>query len=132
MATILGLIVFHPVDYLLLACVYVVVVGAFVCDLTGRDTFASWAPISHRGYLTYSIYMLHTVVATIVISFIFPKVFGRSLSAVLAAVACSAVLTYAVAYASYWYFETPLRSYIGGKRPQKTVPAVPPSQVSIH
>jgi peptidoglycan/LPS O-acetylase OafA/YrhL len=132
MAAILGLIVFHPVDYLLLACVYVVAVSAFVCDLTGRDTFASWAPISRRGYLTYSIYMLHTVIATIVISFLFPRVFGTSLIAVLAAVTCSAVLTYAVAYASYWYFETPLRSYVGGKRPPNTVPASSPSQVSIH
>jgi peptidoglycan/LPS O-acetylase OafA/YrhL len=121
MVSILALYLFYSNDYLMLACVYVVAVGAFVCDLTGRSTFASWAPISSRGYLTYSIYMLHTVIATIVISFIFPTLFGSSLSAVLAAVACSAVLTYAVAYASYWYFETPLRSYIGGKRPPKTV-----------
>jgi peptidoglycan/LPS O-acetylase OafA/YrhL len=83
----------------------------------------SWAPISSRGYLTYSIYMLHTVLATIVISFIFPRMFGKSPNAVLAAVACSAVLTYAAAYLSYWYFEAPLRSYIGGKRPSKTVAA---------
>ena len=85
------------------------------------------APISSRGYLTYSIYMLHTVVATIVISFIFPRVFGKSESAILAAVVCSVGLTYAAAYASYWYFETPLRSYIGGKRSAKTVPASSPS-----
>jgi peptidoglycan/LPS O-acetylase OafA/YrhL len=123
MATILGLMVFYPSDYLLLACIYLVVVSAFVCDLAGRRTFASWAPISSRGYLTYSIYMLHTVLATIVISFIFPRIFGKSPNAVLAAVACSAVLTYAAAYVSYWYFEAPLRSYIGGKRPSKTVAA---------
>jgi peptidoglycan/LPS O-acetylase OafA/YrhL len=108
------LMVFYPADYLLLACIYVVAVSAFVCDLTGRGTFASWAPISSRGYLTYSIYMRHTVIATIVISFIFPRLLGRSQSAIVAAVACSAVLTCAIAYASYWYFETPLRSYIGG------------------
>ena len=127
MVTTVALIIFCPSEYLLLACVYAVAVAAFACDLIGRSTFASWAPISSRGYLTYSIYMLHTVIATIVISFIFPVLFGRSLSAILAAVACSAVLTYAVAYASYWYFETPLRSYIGGKRPPKTVPASSPS-----
>lgn len=127
MATILGLMVFYPSDYLLLACVYLVAVSAFVCDLVGRPTFASWAPISSRGYLTYSIYMLHTVIATIVISFLFPRIFGKSPSAVLAAVACSAVLTYAAAYVSYRYFETPLRSYIGGKRPPKAMAASLPS-----
>jgi peptidoglycan/LPS O-acetylase OafA/YrhL len=126
MAAILALIVLHPADYLLLACVYVVAVSAFLCDLMGSPTFASWAPISGRGYLTYSIYMLHTVIATIVISFIFPRIFGESRSAVLAAVACSAVLTYAAAYASYWYFETPLRSYIGGKRPSWPPPTPSP------
>jgi peptidoglycan/LPS O-acetylase OafA/YrhL len=126
MATILGLMMFYPSDYLLLGCVYVVVASAFVCDLTGRHTFASWTPISSRGYLTYSIYMLHTVIATIVISFIFPQIFGKSPSAVLAAVTCSAVLTYAAAYLSYRYFETPLRSYLGGKRPPKTLAAPVP------
>jgi peptidoglycan/LPS O-acetylase OafA/YrhL len=75
-----------------------VAVSAFVCDFTGRRTLVSWASISRRGYLTYSIYMLHTVIATVVISFIFPRTFGRSESAVLAAVACSAILTYAAAY----------------------------------
>ena len=117
MAAVFALIVFYPADYLLLGCVYVVAVGAFICDLRGYRTFASWAPISSRGYLTYSIYMLHTVVATVVISFIFPRVFGKSESAILAAIVCSAGLTYAAAYASYWHFETPLRAYIGGRRP---------------
>jgi peptidoglycan/LPS O-acetylase OafA/YrhL len=117
MAAVLVLIVWYPADYLLLGCVYVVAVGAFVCDLSGSRTFASWGPISRRGYLTYSIYMLHTVIATIVISFIFPGVFGKSESATLAAVVCSVALTYAVAYASCWHFERPLRGYIGGKRP---------------
>jgi len=117
MIGLIAIMAIYPNDYLLLACVYVLAIGAFICDLTGRRTFASWAPISRHGYLTYSIYMLHTVIATIVISFIFPRIFGKSQGAVLAAVACSAVLTFAVAYASYWYFETPLRSYIGGSRP---------------
>lgn len=127
MAAILALIALYPSDYLLLACVYVMVVSAFICDLTGRPTFASWAPISSRGYLTYSIYMLHTVIATIVISFLSPRLFGRSPTAVLAAVVCSVMLTYAIAYASYWYFETPLRARIGGKRPPKTTPVSLPS-----
>jgi peptidoglycan/LPS O-acetylase OafA/YrhL len=132
MVAILALIVFYPSNYLLLACVYVVAVSAFVCDLTGSRTFAAWAPISSRGYLTYSIYLLHTVIATVVISFIVPKVFGKSPGTVLAAAACSAVLTYAAAYASYWYFETPLRSYIGGKRPQEFASAPLPSKANIN
>jgi peptidoglycan/LPS O-acetylase OafA/YrhL len=122
MLCLLGLIAFRPNDYLMLACVYVVVICALVCDLTGRRSLAAWAPISSRGYLTYSIYMLHTVIATVVISFVFPRLFGRSSGTILAAAACSAALTYAVAYASYWYFEMPLRSLIGGKRPPKPAP----------
>lgn len=120
---LLALMAVYPSDYILLACVYVVVVGAFICDLTGRRTFASWPLISNRGYLTYSIYMLHTVIATIVISFLFPRIFGRSQSAVVAAVVCSVALTYIVAYASYWWFETPLRAWLGGTRTSKAASA---------
>jgi hypothetical protein len=50
-------------------------------------------------------------------SFVFPRVFGKSEGAILAAIVCSAGLTYAAAYASYWHFETPVRAYIGGRRP---------------
>jgi peptidoglycan/LPS O-acetylase OafA/YrhL len=105
-----------PINYVMLAFAYLVVASAFLCDLGDRWTFAAWEPLSSRGYLTYSIYMLHTVIATIAVSFLFPRYFGKSEEAVLAAVACSAVLTYLAALLSYRYFERPLRVLIGGKQ----------------
>jgi peptidoglycan/LPS O-acetylase OafA/YrhL len=115
MAAIATFVVLYPSDYFLLACVYAVVIFAFICDLHDIPTFASWQPISSRGYLTYSIYMLHTVVATVVISFIFPKLFGKSTTAVFNSILFSVALTFALAHFSYRYFETPARRFIADR-----------------
>jgi peptidoglycan/LPS O-acetylase OafA/YrhL len=118
-AGLLACLVFFPSNYVMLALVYLVVASAFLCDLGGRWTLAAWKPLSSRGYLTYSVYMLHTVIATIVISFLFPRYFGRSDGVVLVAVICSVALTYLAALVSYRYFEGPLRALIGGKPPAR-------------
>lgn len=103
-----------PQPYLLLALVYAVVVSAFLADLAGRPTWAATPALADRGHLTYSLYMLHPVVATVVISVVFPRLFGRSPGELAAAILVSAVLTWIVAGLSYRWFETPLRRLIGG------------------
>jgi peptidoglycan/LPS O-acetylase OafA/YrhL len=77
----------------------------------GRRTLVSWRPLSSRGYLTYSIYMLHTVVATIVIA-VLPRIFGTSPWATAGLVTFAALVTFCLAELSYRYFETPLRGAI--------------------
>jgi peptidoglycan/LPS O-acetylase OafA/YrhL len=109
------LILRYPSDYPLLTCMYVIAASAFVCDIHGLPTLVSPRPLSSRGYLTYSIYMLHTVVATMVISFIFPRLFGSSGLSTSISVATSIALTYLLAVMSYRYFETPARAFLSGR-----------------
>ena len=101
-------------NYVLLACVYGVVGCAFVCDLSNQRTFASWGPLSSLGPLTYSIYMLHPVVATVLLAAVLPKLLGGSRVAMVAAVCVSTIATLALAVISYRYFEEPLRRRING------------------
>lgn len=104
-----------PDPHLMLLSVDLIVVGAFLCDAASIATIAAWKPISSRGYLTYSIYMLHLPVATVVISFLGPKILGTaSQGAVVATVGIAAIVTYVAARMSYRWFETPLRRLIGG------------------
>jgi peptidoglycan/LPS O-acetylase OafA/YrhL len=111
-AMIVALIMVYPNDYAILASVYVLVSSAFLCDVLGFKTLASSKPFSDRGYLTYSIYMLHTVVSTFLLSFVFPRFFGKSQLALYLAVICACIATYLLAELSYWKFEKPLRDRI--------------------
>jgi peptidoglycan/LPS O-acetylase OafA/YrhL len=114
LALTVALIIADASSYLLLACVYGVVGCAFVCDLSNQRTLASWGPVSSLGYLTYSIYMLHPVVATVLLAAVLPKLFGVSNEAMVAAVCISTLATLALAVISYRYFEEPLRRRING------------------
>jgi peptidoglycan/LPS O-acetylase OafA/YrhL len=126
MVTLLALMAIHANVYLMLGAVYVVGTAAFLSDINARNTLASWAPVSSRGYLTYSIYMLHTVMATIVISFIFPALFGKSPGAVAASILVAIAATYIASVISYRYFESPLRAWINTRTiTSASTPATP-------
>lgn len=99
-------------SYALLFAAYLVVSLGLLCDVADRDTFFSWRPISQLGKLTYSVYMLHPILATVIISFIFPKLFGNSFGVVLTSVAVAGICTFLLAAFSYRYFETPARDAI--------------------
>ena len=114
LALTVALIIADASNYVLLACVYGVVGCAFVCDLSNQRTLASWGPVSSLGYLTYSIYMLHPVVATVLLAAVLPKLFGVSNEAMVAAVCISTLATLVLAVISYRYFEEPLRRRING------------------
>lgn len=107
--------VLAPNPYLLLAITWTVVLLAFLADLEGAPTWAAHPALASRGPLTYSLYMLHPVVATLVVSFAFPRLFGRSDPVLWASLAVAAVLTWIAAIVSYRWFETPLRRWIGGR-----------------
>ena len=99
-------------DYALLAVVYCVVVSAFICDLSHVRTPLAWSPISDLGKMTYSLYMLHPVVATTMLSFFAPKLFGTSYWVNVAAIGVSILITFGVAKLSYRYFEMPAQRMI--------------------
>ena len=109
-----GGVLLWPQPYLLLAAVYAVVILAFVCDLSGRHTWAAAPALAGRGHLTYSLYMLHPAVATVLISVVFPRLLGKSTTTTLLASPVAAVVTWIIAGLSYRWFETPLRRRIGG------------------
>jgi peptidoglycan/LPS O-acetylase OafA/YrhL len=112
LAMLIVLVVIGANDYVLLACVYGVVACAFACDLSNQPTIPSWTPISSFGYLTYSIYMLHTVVATVLLTALLPRLLGTSTGMMLVAVIIAAFTTLGLAMLSYRYFEEPLRRRI--------------------
>jgi peptidoglycan/LPS O-acetylase OafA/YrhL len=95
--------------YALLVAAYAIVAFAFLCDVGRLRTPLAWEPISRLGILTYSIYMLHPVVATILLSFLAPRFLGTSFWATVAAVSVAIPLTIGLAILSYRFFEEPAR-----------------------
>lgn len=99
-------------DYALLGAAYCLVACAFLCDVARLRTPLAWEPISRLGTLTYSIYMLHPVVATVVLSFLAPKLIGTSFWAMTVAIGFAIPLTVGLSALSYRLFEEPARQML--------------------
>jgi peptidoglycan/LPS O-acetylase OafA/YrhL len=98
--------------YALLVAAYAIAAFAFLCDLSRVRTPLAWQPISRLGTLTYSIYMLHPVVATLLLSFLVPRLVGTSFWATVAAIGVAIPLTVGLAILSYRFFEEPARQML--------------------
>ncbi|MDO6415939.1 acyltransferase [Sphingomonas sp. BIUV-7] len=96
-------------SYTLLALIWGLGASAYLCDLDGWRTIAAWRPISDRGYLTYSLYMLHVPVSTVFLSFVFPRLLGASPAALAASIVLATIILFAAAELSFRLFEQPLR-----------------------
>ncbi len=113
LAATAAMIVAYRIDqYIALPVIWATVALAFLCDRAGQATPVSGRWLAQRGALTYSIYMLHTVVATVVMAALGPRLLGNSLEARLAAVLVALVALYALSVASLRWFEQPLRHAI--------------------
>ena len=99
-------------NYILLPLAYALVACAFVCDISRTPTVAAWEPLSSLGYLTYSIYMLHPLVATVFLTAIAPKLLGTSMPMMFVAVGIGTLITLGLSVLSYRYFEQPMRQRI--------------------
>ncbi|MGH6769283.1 MAG: acyltransferase family protein [Xanthobacteraceae bacterium] len=99
-------------EYALLGAVYCIVVFAFLCDVGQLRTPLAWDPISRLGILTYSIYMLHPLVATVLLSFLAPRLLGTSFWATVAAIGAAIAVTFGAAVLSYRWFEEPARQML--------------------
>ncbi len=98
-------------DYEGLASASFVVIFAVIAEHRGALRYISHPWLSRRGDLTYSIYMLHPVLATVVISGIAPKLLGRSREGIIGAILVATAATYVLAKVSFKYFETPARKW---------------------
>jgi peptidoglycan/LPS O-acetylase OafA/YrhL len=99
-------------QYVLVGAAYGIVTFAFLCDIGQFRTPLAWEPISRLGTLTYSIYMLHPVVATVLLTFLAPKLLGTSFWAAVAAIAVAIPVTIAIAILSHRFFEEPARQML--------------------
>ncbi len=95
--------------WLSLGLVYFAVFLHFAADEQGVALIPSWRVFADGSELTYSLYMLHTVVATVVVSFIFPRLFGHSQGAVVASLVAGLVCTYVLGVLMFRGFENPVR-----------------------
>ena len=117
-------------DVVALAVVYLIALLAVACDQTGARTLFTRLGLQRWAHLTYSSYMLHMPVATIVVT-----VLGRFIGPHLPAapfvlIAVSAGLLAPASVACYRYFEDPMRRRLGAAfdkylsaRPQMTAVA---------
>lgn len=104
----------------LLPIVYVVVIAVIAADLGGRYRPLT---IGALGQLTYSMYMLHPVVRTVLISFVGQRALKLTGIAADGMVALGFAATVVIAYLSFTRFETPARRLLSRRR---TAPAAPP------
>lgn len=95
--------------WLSLGLVYFAVFLHFVADEQGVPLISSWRVFTDGSELTYSVYMLHTVVATVVVSFVFPRLFGHSEGVVVASLVVGLACTYVLSVAMFRGFEDPVR-----------------------
>jgi peptidoglycan/LPS O-acetylase OafA/YrhL len=109
----LGLLMVVPIDqYLTLALIWAVVMLAYLCDRAGASTWLSARWLAARGELTYSLYMLHPLVATVLLAVILPRLLGTSMPARIAGVMVAVAIVYWAAVLSLRYFENPVRRAI--------------------
>jgi peptidoglycan/LPS O-acetylase OafA/YrhL len=102
-------------SYVLLAAASAFTIAVFLADRYKVPTLLSSPILVSNARLTYSMYMLHGLIATACLSFLFPKLLGRSFDAIWVRAACVVLgfgLTIAISALSYAWFETPARRAI--------------------
>jgi peptidoglycan/LPS O-acetylase OafA/YrhL len=100
----------------LLPIVYLIVIAAIAADVSQR-----YRPlkIGALGQLTYSLYMIHPLVRTFVISFAGQRILKLHGIAEDVMVLAGFALTFVLAYLSFVYFETPARRLMSRQRQRR-------------
>jgi peptidoglycan/LPS O-acetylase OafA/YrhL len=107
------LMVWRQSQLLTLIVIWAMVAVAYLCDRAQLSTWVSVRWLSVNGRLTYSIYMLHTVIATLLLTFLFPRLIGTGETARAVSVLLALPVLYLASFASLRWFEDPLRAAIG-------------------
>lgn len=91
---------------------WMTVSGAYSCDLQGKRTIPAMKIISDQGRLTYSIYLIHPVIATTWLSFLAPRMGILILNSMWVAIGLGIIMTFVLSHLSLVYFEEPLRQLL--------------------
>jgi peptidoglycan/LPS O-acetylase OafA/YrhL len=119
----LGLAGLRP--FTLLPLVYLIVALTIAADMQGR-VGALAARISVGGQLTYSIYMLHPLIAVILLGLVGQKLLHLAGVAAIAWMIIAAGLLLGASYLSFVFFETPMRRWLSGGRAATVAPVTNP------
>lgn len=95
-----------------LLLVYLTVIFHCLGDEKKVPLLTSCRFISGYAEITYTVYMLHTLVATFVISWIFPLLFGKNPVSLLISLLIALPITFWCSCACYRLFELPARELI--------------------
>jgi peptidoglycan/LPS O-acetylase OafA/YrhL len=106
---VLGVVGVTP--FYLLPLVYIIAAAAISADLQGKIS-ALPARFSVGGQMTYSLYMLHPLAATVLLSFVGQRMMGLGGVGMLIWCIIVALLLPIGAYLSFVWFETPVRRWI--------------------
>ena len=112
-------VIFSFNDYLGMVAASALVMLAAINDTMGQSHVISHPFLSQRGELTYSLYMVHPLVASVFISGIFLRVFGTSRIAVYASISVAFAIAFSLSTVCYRYFELPVQRWalqIGEKK----------------
>ncbi len=99
-------------DYLGIVAASALVMFAAINDNMGNSHIISHPFLSRRGELTYSLYMIHPLVASVFISGIFLRVFGVSRIAVYGSISVAFVIVFVLSTLCYKHFELPLQRWV--------------------
>jgi peptidoglycan/LPS O-acetylase OafA/YrhL len=99
--------------FYLLPLVYIIAAAAISADMQGKISTMP-ARLAVGGQLTYAIYMLHPLAATVLLSFVGQRLIGLEGFAMAAWCIIVALLLPVGAYLSFVWFETPMRRWISG------------------
>lgn len=129
LAVFLAFMVGGAPSYLRLVSAIVFASLAFVADHQHTSLGLGGAGISSHAELTYSLYMIHGPVATVLMAFLFPKILGdwfQGEDAVrLMCVLASTAVAVGASWISYRYFEVPARLWLSGRRQLRGPEALP-------
>ncbi len=89
--------------------VYATVWALFIADEKRIALLPARPLFSNLSDLSYSIYMVHTIATTLIVSFLFPTIFGRNAEILIASLVFCTLVTFALAILSLNVIETPAR-----------------------
>jgi peptidoglycan/LPS O-acetylase OafA/YrhL len=122
--------IFSLNDYLGMVAASALVMFAAINDNMGHSQFISHPFLSQRGELTYSLYMVHPIIASVFISGIFLRIFGTSTIAVYGSISAAFAIAFVLSALCYKYFELPTQRWIlqwGQKKRRAEIPVTSPS-----
>jgi len=117
----LGLVGIRP--FYLLPLVYVIAASAIAADRQGRIAPLA-AKVSVGGQLTYSIYMLHPLVGTLMLALVGKHLLHLGTAAMSAWCLLGGAVVFGVGYLSFVYFETPMRHWVSRINLRREAPAI--------